>query len=59
MSIGDADACATLIVEMLDKLHRLLAAAPAWVAPEAPARPAALSDTGLSRIPTLIRVNRA
>lgn len=59
MSIGDADACATLIVDMLDKLHRLLATAPAWVAPAAPARPAGLSDTGLSRIPTLIRVNRA
>ncbi|MDP9197697.1 MAG: hypothetical protein M3O07_00580 [Pseudomonadota bacterium] len=57
MSIGDADACANLIVGMLDKLHRLLA--PAWVAPAAPARPATLSDTGLSRIPTLIRVNRA
>ena len=59
MSIGDADACATRIVELLDKLHRLLATAPAGVAPGAPARPAALSDTGLSRIPTLIRVNRA
>ncbi|MEX2150593.1 MAG: hypothetical protein WD793_10265 [Steroidobacteraceae bacterium] len=59
MSISDADACATRIVELLDKLHRLLATAPARVAPATPARPAALSDTGLSRIPTLIRVNRA
>ena len=59
MSISDADACATRIVELLDQLHRLQATAPAWVAPAAPARPASLSDTGLSRIPTLIRVNRA
>ena len=59
MSIGDADACATRIVELLDKLHRLPAAPPAKAAPAAPARPAALSDTGQSRIPTLISVNRA
>jgi hypothetical protein len=59
MSIGDADACATRIVELLDKLHRLLAAAPTRAAPAAPARPASPSDTGLSRIPTLISVNRA
>lgn len=59
MSLGDADACATRIVELLDRLHRLLAAAPARAAPAAPARPASLSDTGLSRIPTLISVNRA
>ena len=56
MSIGDADACATRIVELLDKLHRLQAAPPAKVAPT---RPASASDTGLSRIPTLISVNRA
>jgi hypothetical protein len=56
MSIGDADACATRIVELLDRLHRLLAAPPAKAAA---ARPASDPDTGLSRIPTLISVNRA
>lgn len=59
MSLGDADACAIRIVELLDKLHRLLAAAPAKPAPVPAARPASVSDTGLSRIPTLISVNRA
>jgi hypothetical protein len=56
MSIGDADACATRIVELLDRLHRLLTAPSAKAAP---ARTASVSDTGLSRIPTLISVNRA
>lgn len=58
MSMGDAAACATHIVELLDRLHRLPAPA-AKAAPVAPARPASVSDTGLSRIPTLISVNRA
>jgi hypothetical protein len=59
MSIGDADVCATRILELLDKLHRLPAAAPSRSAAAAGARPAAPSDTGVSRIPTLISVNRA
>jgi hypothetical protein len=58
MSLGDADACATRIMELLDRLHRL-PAPPAKAAPVAPSRPASVSDTGLSRIPTLISVNRA
>jgi hypothetical protein len=59
MSIGEADACAARIVELLDALHRVLSAAPTRAPAPAVARPASASDTGLSRIPTLISVNRA
>jgi hypothetical protein len=59
MSIGEADACAARIVELLDALHRVLSAAPTRAPAPAVARPALASDTGLSRIPTLISVNRA
>jgi uncharacterized protein YecA (UPF0149 family) len=57
MSIGEADACAARIVALLDTLHRSsLAAAPK---PAAQGQARAVSDTGISRIPTLISVNRA
>jgi hypothetical protein len=55
MSIGEADACAARIVSMLDSLHRMAESARAGAS--AHARTA--SDTGTSRIPTLISVNRA
>jgi hypothetical protein len=57
MSIGEADACAARIVALLDTVHRLsLAAAPK---PAGQGHARAVGDTGISRIPTLISVNRA
>jgi hypothetical protein len=56
MSIGEADACAARIVALLDALHRSAAAAP--VQPNGQHARSA-GDTGSSRIPTLISVNRA
>jgi hypothetical protein len=56
MSIGEADACAARIVALLDTLHRATAAQPRTNG-QAHARGA--GDTGTSRIPTLISVNRA
>ncbi len=57
MSIGEADAIAARIVALLDTLHRTSLAA----APRSNGQAAARStgDTGTSRIPTLISVNRA
>lgn len=57
MSIGEADACAARIVGMLDRLHRMPAPAAARTGAATGGRTA--SDTGPSRIPTLISVNRA
>jgi hypothetical protein len=57
MSIGEADACATRIVALLDSLHRTsLMTAPR---PGAASQARAAGDTGSARIPTLISVNRA
>jgi uncharacterized protein YecA (UPF0149 family) len=56
MSIGEADACAARIVALLDTLHRsTLASLPK------PGGQAVRGtrDTGASRIPTLISLNRA
>jgi uncharacterized protein YecA (UPF0149 family) len=59
MSIGEADACAARIVALLDSLHRTPASAP----PKATGQPhlhgRGTGETGTSRIPTLISVNRA
>lgn len=57
MSIGEAEACAARIVALLDTLHRTSLVA----APRANGQPAPRTggDTGSSRIPTLISVNRA
>jgi hypothetical protein len=58
MSISEADDCAARIVALLDMLHRLAAAqAPRPGTHSHAARGA--GDTGSSRIPTLISVNRA
>ena len=57
MSIGEADACATRIVALLDTLHRTSTAAAAKPHGQAHAR--GTSDTSSSRIPTLISLNRA
>jgi hypothetical protein len=59
MSIGEADACAARIVSLLDSLHRASLGAPARGNGQAQLRPKAAGDTGSSRIPTLISVNRA
>ena len=57
MSIGEADACAARIVALLDTLHRSsLAAAPKQ---NGSAHSRGTGDTGSSRIPTLISLNRA
>jgi hypothetical protein len=56
MSIGEADACATRIVALLDTLHRAGSAAPAMNGPQSRRGHA---ETGTSRIPTLISLNRA
>ncbi len=56
MSIGEADACAARIVALLDSLHRTAAAAPPKVNGQAHGR--GTGDTGTTRIPTLISVNR-
>ena len=56
MSLGEAEACAARIVALLDTLHRADPGAP----PRNGATPLrAGSDTGNSRIPTLISLNRA
>ena len=55
MSIGEADACAARIVALLDALHRTSTAAPR---PNGQSH-ARTGDSGTSRIPTLISVNRA
>ncbi len=57
MSIGEADACAARIVALLDSLHRTSASAPHKAHGLAHSR--GTGDTGISRIPTLISVNRA
>jgi uncharacterized protein YecA (UPF0149 family) len=57
MSIGEADACAARIVALLDTLHRTSLAAAPKAAAQGHSRSA--GDTGSSRIPTLISVNRA
>jgi len=57
MSIGEADACASRIVALLDTLHRSnLAAGPR---PNGQAQARSAGDTASSRVPTLISVNRA
>ena len=56
MSIGEADACAARIVALLDTLHRASLAAAPKPAAQGLAR---TGDTGSSRIPTLISINRA
>ncbi len=58
MSIGEAEACASRIVALLDSLHRTTLAAPTKAGSQAQGR-AALTDTSIARIPTLISVNRA
>ncbi len=58
MSIGEAEACASRIVALLDALHQTSLAAPAKAGSPAQAR-SALTDTSIARIPTLISVNRA
>lgn len=55
MSIGEADACAARIVELLDSLHRSAVNPPA----KANSQGRGTGDTGTSRVPTLISVNRA
>ena len=57
MSIGEADACAARIVALLDTLHRTSAAASLKANGQGQGR--GTGDTGSSRIPTLISVNRA
>ena len=57
MSIGEADACAARIIALLDTLHRTSLAAPPK--PNGQAMPRAAGETGSSRIPTLISLNRA
>ena len=57
MSIGEADACAARIVALLDSLHRVMASAKA--SGQTQGRAPSISDTSLTRIPTLISVNRA
>ena len=59
MSIGEADACAVRIVELLDALHRNALEAPVKGNGPGQGRSASLSDTSIARIPTLISVNRA
>jgi hypothetical protein len=56
MSIGEADACAARIVALLDTLHRSSLTAPTKANGQAVR---GTGDTGSSRIPTLISVNRA
>jgi len=57
MSIGEADACASRIVALLDTLHRTSLAAGSRPNGQAQARSA--GNTASSRVPTLISVNRA
>ena len=55
MSIGEADACAARIVALLDTLHRR-GGQPHRANGQSSAR---TGDTGSSRVPTLISLNRA
>jgi uncharacterized protein YecA (UPF0149 family) len=57
MSIGEADACAARIIALLDTLHRTTAAAPPKTNVQGLSRSSA--ESGSSRIPTLISLNRA
>ena len=57
MSIGEADACAARIIALLDTLHRTSLAAPTKANGQGHVRTG--GDTGTSRIPTLISLNRA
>ncbi len=57
MSIGEADACAARIVALLDTLHRTSLVAGSRANGQSASR--STGDTGSSRIPTLISVNRA
>jgi hypothetical protein len=57
MSIGEADACAARNIALLDTLHRTSLAAPPKT--NGQGMPRAAGDTGSSRIPTLISLNRA
>ena len=57
MAIAEADACAARIVALLDALHRTGTAEAAR--PSGPAMARAAGDTGKSRVPTLISINRA
>lgn len=59
MSIGEADACAARIIALLDSLHQAMAAASAKANSQSQGRAPSISDTSLTRIPTLISVNRA
>jgi hypothetical protein len=56
MSIGEADACAARIVALLDTLHRADISAPSKNGVQSLR---GNGDTGASRIPTLISLNRA
>lgn len=56
MSIGEANACAARIVALLDTLHRSSVTGPPKASSQAARGP---SDTSVSRIPTLISLNRA
>ena len=57
MSIGEADACAARIVALLDTLHRTSQVASPRANSQSQTRSA--GDTGSTRVPTLISVNRA
>ncbi|MGH8131366.1 MAG: hypothetical protein ACRES3_10985 [Steroidobacteraceae bacterium] len=57
MSIGEADACAARIVALLGAVHRVAASAPPKANGQALGR--GTGDSGTTRIPTLISVNRA
>ena len=57
MSIGEADACAARIVALLDTLHRTAPATPSRTNGQPHSR--GTGETGSSRIPTLISLNRA
>ncbi len=57
MSIGEADACAARIVALLDTLHRTSKVASPRANGQSQAKSA--GDTGSTRVPTLISVNRA
>jgi len=57
MSIGEADACAARIIALLDTLHRTSLVAPPK--PNVQGVPRTAGETGTSRIPTLISLNRA
>jgi hypothetical protein len=59
MSVGEADACATRIVALLDSLHRTMATAPVKAGGPLRGRAPSVADAGPGRIPTLISVNRA